>query len=52
MSQYWTFAVREIARHMGYANQLADTERFEDAKRVIETLRETVELRPHRPIPL
>jgi hypothetical protein len=52
MSQYWTFAVPGIARHMSYANQLADTERFEDVKRLIEQWRETVELRPHRPIPL
>jgi hypothetical protein len=35
---------------MSYANQLADTERFEDVKRLIEQWRETVELRPHRPI--
>jgi len=52
MSQYWTFAVSGIARHMGYANQLVQTERFEDVKRVIELWRETVELRPHRQIPL
>ena len=52
MSQYWTFAVSGIARHMGYGNQLVQTERFEDVKRVIELWRETVELRPHRQIPL
>jgi hypothetical protein len=52
MSQYWTFEVPGIARHMGYANQLADTERLEDVKRAIELWRDTVELRPQRPIPL
>ncbi|HZR73269.1 DUF1152 domain-containing protein [Bradyrhizobium sp.] len=52
MSQYWTFAVQGIAHHMGYANQIVETDRFEDVKRVIELWRETVELRPHRQIPL
>jgi hypothetical protein len=52
MSQYWTFGVSFVARRMIYAGALAETERMEDAKRVIDLCRETVELRPHRPIPL
>jgi hypothetical protein len=52
MSQYWTFEVSRIAHHMVYARKLAETERMEDANRVIELWRETIELRPRRPIPL
>jgi hypothetical protein len=52
MSQYWTFEVKHIVRHMAYSDKLARTESMEDAKRVIELWRETVELRPRRPIPL
>lgn len=52
MSQYWTFAVTRVARLMIYADDLAETERMEDASRVIERWRETTELRPLRSIPL
>jgi hypothetical protein len=52
MSQYWTFGVSRVAHHMVYAGKLAETERMEDANRVIELWRETIELRPRRPIPL
>jgi hypothetical protein len=52
MSQYWTFGVSRVAHHMVYASKLAETERMEDASRVIELWRETTELRPRRPIPL
>lgn len=52
MSQYWTFGVSHVAGCMAYAGKLAETERIEDAKRVIEFYRETTELRPLRPIPL
>jgi hypothetical protein len=52
MSQYWTFDVSRVARHMVYASKLADTERTEEANRVIELWRETIDLRPRRPIPL
>jgi hypothetical protein len=52
MSQYWTFGVSRLAHHMVYAGKLAETERMEDASRVIELWRETIEVRPRRPIPL
>jgi hypothetical protein len=52
MSQYWTFGVSRVARCMAYASKLAETERMEDAKRVIEFYRKTTELRPLRPMPL
>ena len=40
MSQYWTFEVSRVAQHMVYAGKLAETERMEDASRVIEFWRE------------
>jgi len=52
MSQYWTFDLPHLVHHMVYAEKLAETERMEDAKQVIEFWRETAELRPRRPIPL
>jgi hypothetical protein len=52
MSQYWTFALPHLVHHMVYAGELAQTERMEDAGRVIRNWRETAELRPRRPIPL
>ena len=52
MSQYWTFTVPRVVHHMVYAGKLADTERMEDASRVIKSWRETMELRPRRSIPL
>jgi hypothetical protein len=52
MAQYWTFSVRGVVNHMAYADKLVDTERMEDAKRVIELWRETTELRPRHSIPL
>jgi hypothetical protein len=52
MSQYWTFEVSRVAQHMVYACKLAETERMEDASRVIEFWRDGIELRPRRPIPL
>lgn len=52
MSQYWTFDAPSIVRHMAYATELRETERIEDAQRVIEICRETVEVRPRRVLPL
>ena len=52
MSQYWTFRTPAVVRHMAYADKLAETERIEDARRVIDLYRATVESRPFRPIPL
>jgi hypothetical protein len=52
MSQYWAFRTADLVHHMVYASKLAETERLEDASRVIELWRETIELRPRRPIPL
>jgi hypothetical protein len=52
MSQYWTFSVPAVARHMVYAADLAATEAMADASRVIERWRETAEIRPRLPIPL
>jgi len=52
MSQYWTFGVSRLAHHMVYAGKLAETERMEDASRAIKLWRETIEVRPRRPIPL
>jgi len=52
MSQYWTFRSAAVVRRMAYASQLAETERFEDVRRIIDLHRETSGLRPFRPIPL
>ena len=52
MAQYWTFQADCIVRNMAYAEELAETERLEDARRVIEHVRESLELRPRRPLPL
>ena len=52
MSQYWTFDVARVVHHMGYASELARTDRLEDARRTIELWRETVALRPRQSIPL
>ena len=52
MSQYWTFSVSSLARQMVYADALAETDRMEDASRVINLSREGAELRPRRPLPL
>jgi hypothetical protein len=52
MTQYWTFQSAAVVRRMAYAGQLAETERAEDARRIIDLHREMTELRPFRPIPL
>ena len=52
MSQYWTFRGPSVVRRMGYADKLAETERIEDARRIIALHRATVESRPFRTIPL
>lgn len=52
MSQYWTFQASAVVRRMAYAGQLAETERAEDVRRIIDLHREMSELRPFRPIPL
>lgn len=52
MSQYWTFELSRVVPHLVYAAKLAETERMEDANRLIELWRETIEPRPRHPIPL
>jgi hypothetical protein len=52
MSQYWTFEAQHVVRNMAYAAELAETERLEDARRVIEGYREGLELRLRQSIPL
>lgn len=52
MTQYWTFQTSAVVRRMAYAGELAETERAEDARRIIDLHREMTELRPFRPIPL
>jgi hypothetical protein len=52
MTQYWCFEAHRIVANMAYAPELARSERFEDARRVITEVRETLELRPRRPLPL
>jgi len=52
MTQYWTFQSSAVVRRMAYAGQLAETERAEDVRRIIDLHREMTELRPFRPIPL
>jgi len=52
MAQYWTFEARRVVANMTYAAELATTEQLEDARRVIESAREQLELRPRQPIPL
>jgi hypothetical protein len=52
MSQYWTFEAQRVVGNMAYATELAETERIEEARLVIERWRDTLELRPRRPLPL
>src|ERR1700730_7304701 len=52
MAQYWTFEAQGVARHMAYAAELAETERIEDARLVIERQREGLDLRPRQELPL
>jgi hypothetical protein len=52
MTQYWTFEAHWVVHNMAYASELAETERVKDARMVIERWRETLNLRPRRPIPL
>ena len=52
MTQYWTFQSSAVVRRMTYAGQLAETERAEDVRRIIDLHREMTALRPFRPIPL
>jgi hypothetical protein len=52
MAQYWTFEARRVVSGMAYAAELAETERMEDARRVIERSREGLSPRPRRAIPL
>jgi hypothetical protein len=52
MAQYWTFEARCVVANMAYATELAETERIEDARLVIERRREVLTVRPHRHLPL
>ncbi len=52
MAQYWTFKAHRVVEHMVYGKKLAETDRFEEALRVIERWRETADVRARRPIPL
>jgi hypothetical protein len=52
MSQYWTFEAPRIVRHMAYAEELATTDRIDQARLVVERWRELSELRPLRQLPL
>jgi hypothetical protein len=52
MAQYWFFDAGRIVADMAYADELAATERFEDARRVIDLRREGLELWPRRNLPL
>jgi hypothetical protein len=52
MSQYWTFELPAVVRHMLYADKLVDTERIEDARRIIDLCRANATQRPRRLIPL
>ncbi|MFO1109794.1 MAG: DUF1152 domain-containing protein [Bradyrhizobium sp.] len=52
MSQYWAFQTASVVRRMAYSHKLAETERIEDARKIIDGYRATVETRPFRPIPL
>jgi len=40
MAHYWTFEARRVVYSKAYAAELAETERMEDARRVIERSRE------------
>jgi hypothetical protein len=52
MAQYWTFEAHRVVGNMAYATALAETERIEDARLVIEHRRQALDLRPRRPLPL
>lgn len=44
MAQYWGLDARRIVHHMRYADELAETQAFEDARRIIERQRERMEI--------
>ena len=52
MTQYWAFSIDRIVSRMKYATALAETRTFEEASAVIEQVRDTLVLRPRKPIPL
>jgi hypothetical protein len=52
MAQYWAFEAEGVVSKMGYAADLANTERIEDASLVIERWRATLNPRVRRSIPL
>jgi hypothetical protein len=52
MAQYWFFAAHHVVAAMAYAAELAETERIEDARRVIDEQRESLDVRPRRNLPL
>jgi hypothetical protein len=52
MSQYWTFDARCVVHRMTYADALAETDSMEDARRIIEDQRQTLDVRPRQGLPL
>ena len=52
MTQYPTFEAPRIVQNMIYAPELADTERIESARMIIERWRDASESRPRHQLPL
>jgi hypothetical protein len=52
MTQYWAFEAQRVVANMEFAGALVETESFADAASTIETLREFLDPRPRRPLPL
>jgi hypothetical protein len=52
MAQYWTFRADAVVARMAFASELKATTTPDEAKLVIERVRETLTLRPRRSIPL
>lgn len=52
MSQYWFFEAGQLVADMIYADELAETEQIEDARRIIDRRRAGLEPRPRRNLPL
>jgi hypothetical protein len=52
MAQYWTFRAAAVVARMAFASELRRTTTFDEARLAIESVRETLALRPRRQIPL
>lgn len=52
MAQYWAFSVDKVVARMKFAPELAKTRTFDEAAAAIERVRNGLQIRPRKPIPL